>query len=126
MNAIPEPTVSPTPSSTCCTRRMTTIVVTHEDASRLTLHTCSCCGGHVWERDGTVLDREAVLGIVRERIADGTPRKVPAPRRQVTLPLRVEIDLDAARARERSTSQERRDLLAGFTVQGGGQQDARP
>ncbi len=122
MNAIPEPAVTPV----CCTRRMTSIVVTHEDASHLTLHTCSCCGAHVWERDGVALDREAVLGVVRERIADGIPRTVPAPRRrQVTLPLRVEIDLDAARAEARGTRQERRDLLAGFTVQGTGQEDVR-
>ncbi len=115
MSGSPEPTVLPT----CCTRAMTTIVVTHADASQLTLRTCSACGDHVWEQEGVVLDRAAVLGIVRERISEGVPRKVPAPRsRRVTLPLRVELDPPVADVGAVSRTQEIREMLAGFTIQG--------
>lgn len=98
---------------------MSTIVVTHTDDSQLTLHTCGPCGSHVWEREGVALDRDAVLGVVRERIADGVPRKVPAPRtRRLTMPLRVEVEPQALEPSAESRTQEMRALLAGFTVQG--------
>jgi len=49
--------------------------------STLALHSCAGCGRHTWERDGVELDRDAVLGVVRERIAEGPPKRVPLPRR---------------------------------------------
>jgi hypothetical protein len=62
---------------------MTSIEVTSplaEGATTLALQTCSACGRHVWHRDGVILDREAVLEIVRERIAEGPAARVPRPR----------------------------------------------
>jgi hypothetical protein len=70
-------------AATCCRRPMTSIEVTSplaEGATTLALQTCSACGRHVWHRDGVVLDREAVLEIVRERIAEGPTPRVPRPR----------------------------------------------
>jgi len=63
---------------------MTTIEVTSTlaaPAAKLALHTCSGCGRHVWERDGVELDRVAVLGIVRDRIAEGPAARVPRQRK---------------------------------------------
>jgi len=62
---------------------MATIEVTSpvgEGASTLALHTCSSCGRHVWLRDGEMLDRDAILDSVRDRIAEGPARRVPSPR----------------------------------------------
>ena len=62
---------------------MATIEVTSpvgEGASTLALHTCSSCGRHVWLRDGQMLDRDAILDSVRDRIAEGPARRVPSPR----------------------------------------------
>ncbi len=111
---------------------MTTIVVTHSDpdalgdagsAESLTLHTCSTCGGHVWERDGTPLDRAEVLGVVRDRIG-AKPARVPQPRRrrQVVLPVTVAVAETAPAGSVPEQGDERtreiRALLSGFTVQG--------
>lgn len=66
---------------------MATIEVTSpvgEGASTLALHTCSSCGRHVWLRDGQLLDRDAILDSVRDRIAEGPARRVPSAR--VTTP----------------------------------------
>lgn len=49
--------------------------------SSLALHSCAGCGRHAWERDGVELDRDAVLGVVRERIAEVPPKRVLLPRR---------------------------------------------
>ena len=56
----------------CCGKPMTSIEVTSprgELSSTLALHTCSHCGRHEWQRDGLALDRDAVLEVVRDRIA---------------------------------------------------------
>lgn len=72
---------------------MTTIQVTQpqaEGSATLTLRTCSACGSHLWERDGERLDRGGLLGVVRERLAEGPAPRVPTPRAarptRVTLP----------------------------------------
>ncbi len=60
----------------CCRHPMTSIEVSTplaEGSSTLTLSTCSTCGRHVWERDGQVLERDAVLAVVRDRVASGAP-----------------------------------------------------
>jgi hypothetical protein len=51
-----------------------------EATAVLTLLTCSACGRHVWLRDGRELDRDDVLTIVRDRIAEGPIPRVPRPR----------------------------------------------
>ena len=56
----------------CCGKPMTSIDVTSplgDVSSTLALHTCSHCGLHTWLRDGLALDRDAVLNVVRDRIA---------------------------------------------------------
>ncbi len=71
-------------AAVCCGRPMSTIEVTSPLAApgaTLALHTCSSCGLHIWEREGQVLDHDAVLGIVRDRIAEGPAPRVPTPRK---------------------------------------------
>ena len=71
------------PDATCCRRPMTGIEVTSPQSQAtavLGLLTCSSCGRHVWLRDGQVLDRDDVLAIVRDRIAEGPVARVPRPR----------------------------------------------
>jgi hypothetical protein len=63
---------------------MTLIEVTSplaEGTSKLSLETCSSCGRHVWQRDGQDLDRDEVLAIVRDRVAEGPTARVPRPRK---------------------------------------------
>jgi hypothetical protein len=71
-------------AAVCCRRPMSTIEVTSphgEGIATLTLHTCPACGRHAWERGGDVLDRSTVLGVVRDRIAEGPASRVPRPRK---------------------------------------------
>lgn len=63
---------------------MTLIEVTSplsEGSSKLSLETCSACGRHVWQRDGHDLDRDEVLAIVRDRVAEGPAPRMPSPRK---------------------------------------------
>lgn len=63
-----------TTTAMCCGKPMTSIEVTSplgKGTSTLALQSCSACGSHIWQRDGQTLDRDAVLDIVRERIAEG-------------------------------------------------------
>ncbi len=67
----------------CCRRPMTSIEVSTPFAagsSTLALHTCSVCGRHVWKREGQVLERDAVLAIVRDRVEAGPPPRAARPR----------------------------------------------
>lgn len=67
----------------CCHRQMSSIEVSSSLStpdSTLALHTCAGCGRHLWERDGVELDRAALLGIVRDRIAEGPAPRVPRSR----------------------------------------------
>lgn len=90
----------------CCSRPMSTIEVTSPLAApgaTLALHTCSSCGLHVWEREGQVLDKDAVLGVVKDRIAEGPAPRVPAPRK--VRPSRAKV-----------SEAELRERLSEFTV----------
>ncbi|MCU1593306.1 MAG: hypothetical protein JWO12_698 [Frankiales bacterium] len=68
----------------CCGKTMTSIEVTSplgERTSTLALYTCGHCGSHTWQRDGQPLDRDAVLDVVRDRIAEGPIPRMPRPRK---------------------------------------------
>ncbi len=93
---------------------MTRIEVTQpaaEDSATLTLHTCSTCGTHRWERDGLPLDRDAVLGVVRERLAEGPASRVPKPRTPRARPVPTAVP--------EARTIDIREQLARFTVHGG-------
>lgn len=67
----------------CCRRPMTGITVTQprgEGVSVLSLYSCGGCGRHLWERDGQPLQRNEVLQVVKERLAEGPAPRVPKPR----------------------------------------------
>lgn len=92
---------------------MTRIEVTQpaaEGSATLTLHTCSACGAHRWERDGVALDRDAVLGVVRDRLAEGPAPRVPRPR--TARPRATPTSVPQARTIDI------REQLARFTVHG--------
>lgn len=80
----------------CCRGPMVTIQVTRrvDDACTLTLHTCSSCGRHVWERDGVVLERAEVLDVVQARIAEGPAARVPGPRKVRASRARVSLEAE--------------------------------
>ena len=68
------PVKQTTTPALCCGSPMTSIEVTSPLGNRtstLALQSCASCGSHIWQRDGETLDRDAVLDIVRERIAEG-------------------------------------------------------
>lgn len=94
----------------CCRRPMSVIEVTSPPgsaAATLALYTCSACGRHVWQRDGEVIEGDAVLSAVKERLADLPARRAPAPRAKparAPAPEAVQDDL--------------RERLSGFTVHG--------
>ena len=48
----------------CCRRPMSTIEVTTR-GSALTLHSCTACGRHLWEKDGRTADRADLLDGVK-------------------------------------------------------------
>ena len=48
----------------CCRRPMSTIEVTTR-GSALTLHSCTACGRHLWEKDGQTADRAELLDGVK-------------------------------------------------------------
>jgi hypothetical protein len=48
----------------CCRRPMSTIEVTTR-GSALTLHSCTACGRHLWEKDGETADRAELLDGVK-------------------------------------------------------------
>ena len=75
---------------------MTTIEVTRrlDDACTLTLHTCSSCGRHVWERDGLVLERAEILGVVQERVAEGSAARAASPRKVRASRARVKLEAE--------------------------------
>lgn len=65
-------------AESCCRRPMSTIEVTTRGAT-LTLHSCTACGRHLWERDGEKADRAELLEGVRTFLEQ--PRQ-PTPRRR--------------------------------------------
>lgn len=84
-----------------------------ESAATLTLHTCSACGAHRWERDGVALQRAEVIEVVRARLAEGPPPRVPRPRAaRPARPAAPAVPPPAPRTIDV------RDKLAGFTVHG--------
>ena len=94
---------------------MTSIEVTApigETSATLTLHTCSACGAHRWERDGVALERAEVIDVVRARLAEGPVPRVPRPR-AARPPRPVAPVVPPARTIDV------RDQLARFTVHGG-------
>jgi hypothetical protein len=64
----------------CCRRSMSTIEVTTRGSS-LTLHSCTACGRHLWEKDGQTADRAELLDGVKTFLEQ--PR-MPTPRRKRT------------------------------------------
>jgi hypothetical protein len=48
----------------CCRRPMSSIEVTTR-GSALTLHSCTSCGQHLWEKDGQTADRAELLNGVK-------------------------------------------------------------
>ena len=48
----------------CCRRAMSSIEVTTR-GSALTLHSCTACGRHLWEKDGETADRAELLDGVK-------------------------------------------------------------
>ena len=48
----------------CCRRPMSSIEVTTR-GSALTLHSCTACGRHLWEKDGETADRAELLDGVK-------------------------------------------------------------
>ena len=48
----------------CCRRPMSSIEVTTR-GSALTLHSCTACGQHLWEKDGQTADRAELLDGVK-------------------------------------------------------------
>jgi hypothetical protein len=73
--ATPEQTT--TTARTCCRRPMSSIEVTTR-GSTLTLHSCTACGRHLWEKDGQVADRAELLDGVKTFLEQPRP---PATRR---------------------------------------------
>ncbi|MGB8649062.1 MAG: hypothetical protein WCD35_00225 [Mycobacteriales bacterium] len=55
-------------------------VTATESGPSLALYSCAACGRHVWERDGKLVERDEVLGAVKERAAEARPRGIPLPR----------------------------------------------
>ncbi len=95
---------------------MTSIEVTSpvgDSSATLSLHTCSACGAHRWERDGVALERAEVIDVVRARLAAGPVPQVPRPR--ATRPPRPAVPVVVPVARTIDV----RDQLARFTVHGG-------
>lgn len=99
----------------CCGRPMSTISVTDAD-SELSLVSCSSCSRHAWVRDGQLLDRDEMLAVVRQRLAE-----VPRPRggrpkgSGARQPARAEVDPVVQQARQRRV-EEMRAMLQGFAV----------
>ena len=61
----------------CCRRPMSSIEVTTR-GSALTLHSCTACGRHMWEKDGQTADRAELLDGVKTFLEQ--PR-IPTKRR---------------------------------------------
>ena len=100
----------------CCRRAMTSIEVTQpvgETTATLTLHTCSSCGIHRWERDGVALERADVIDVVRARLAEGPTPRVPRPRAA-----RPRAAAPAVPPAEPPRTIDVREQLARFTVHG--------
>jgi hypothetical protein len=74
------PPASAVVTRTCCRRPMSTIEVTTR-GSTLTLHSCTACGRHLWEKDGQTADRAELLDGVKTFLEQ--PR-MPTPRRKRT------------------------------------------
>ncbi len=53
-----------TAARSCCRRPMSSIEVTTR-GSALTLHSCTACGRHLWEKDGQTADRAELLDGVK-------------------------------------------------------------
>ncbi len=85
------------------------------DAAQLALHSCASCGRHLWVRDGVPLDRDDVLSVVRDRIAE-TPRQlVPPERGPSQAPTLASAPGQAVLSTHRVDLQER---LSAFTLHG--------
>ena len=100
----------------CCRRPMTRIEVARGGSS-LTLHSCSACGCHVWERDGEAVDRSQLLQSVRTHVQENP--SVPGRRRTRPVPAARQAPAgdNAVQARRRRAD-EMRSMLGGFTVHG--------
>ena len=100
----------------CCRRPMTRIEVARGGSS-LTLHSCSACGCHVWERDGEAVDRSQLLQSVRTHVQENP--SVPGRRRTRPVPApRQAPAADTAAQARRRRADEMRSMLGGFTVHG--------
>ena len=66
-----------TAARSCCRRPMSSIEVTTR-GSALTLHSCTACGRHLWEKDGQTADRAELLDGVKTFLEQ--PR-IPTKRR---------------------------------------------
>lgn len=75
--ATPSSPTTTTATRACCRRPMSSIEVTTRGAT-LTLHSCTACGRHVWEKDGQTADRADLFDGVKTFLEQ--PR-VPTPRR---------------------------------------------
>ena len=73
------PTASPSTAvqHSCCSRAMSSIEVTTRGTA-LVLHSCTACGRHLWEKDGSSADRAELLDGVKVFLEQ--PR-VPTKRR---------------------------------------------
>ena len=71
-----DPSAAPVARS-CCRRPMSSIEVTTR-GSALTLHSCTACGRHLWEKDGQTADRAELLDGVKTFLEQ--PR-IPTKRR---------------------------------------------
>lgn len=77
MTSPSSPSTAATSTRTCCRRPMSTIEVTTR-GSTLTLHSCTACGRHLWEKDGQTADRAELLDGVKtflEQPRIATPRR---------------------------------------------------
>ena len=77
MTSPSSPSTAATSTRTCCRRPMSTIEVTTR-GSTLTLHSCTACGRHLWEKDGQTADRAELLDGVKtflEQPRIVTPRR---------------------------------------------------
>ncbi len=98
---------------------MSTISVT-DATSELSLVSCAACSRHAWLRDGELLDREAMLAAVRDRLAEAPRPKGGRPRGSGTkrTPVARARVTDLQQAERLRRAQEMRGMLRGFSVLG--------
>jgi hypothetical protein len=79
-SGLPPTSAARSASAVCCGKSMSTVSVTDRGA-QLTLHSCTSCGRHVWERDGRAVDRAGMLEGMQAFLAEPRP---PVRRRRRT------------------------------------------